>query len=64
MAVRRVWTFFYGSYMNLDVLRSVRIAPERVEVARLPGHALRIEPRANVEDFSKLIDEALAARAR
>jgi hypothetical protein len=44
----RVWTFFYGSYMNLDVLREVDPVPERTEPARLDGFDLRIAPRANL----------------
>jgi hypothetical protein len=44
----RVWTFFYGSYMNLDVLREVDLVPERTEPARLDGFDIRIAPRANL----------------
>lgn len=48
MADPRVWVFFYGSYMNLDVLREVDLVPEKWEVARLNGYDLRIQPRANL----------------
>lgn len=44
----KVWTFFYGSYMNPAVLREVGLAPDRFEVARLPGYDIRIAPRANL----------------
>ena len=44
MAEHQVAVFFYGSYMNLDVLKGVDLRPERVEVARLPGFDIRIEP--------------------
>jgi hypothetical protein len=44
----KVWTFFYGSYMNFDVLREVNFAPEQWEVARLPSFDLRIAPLANL----------------
>jgi hypothetical protein len=44
----KVWTFFYGSYMNLDVLREVDLVPERHEVARLDGYDILIAPRANL----------------
>ena len=44
----KVWTFFYGSYMNRSVLREVRLAPDRFEVARLQGYDIRIAPRANL----------------
>lgn len=48
MAVPTVATFFYGSYMNLDVLREVDLEPSRVEVARLPGYDIEIAPLANL----------------
>jgi hypothetical protein len=43
-----VWTFFYGSYMNRDVLRQVHYTPEHFEPARLDGFDIRISPRANL----------------
>jgi hypothetical protein len=43
-----VWVFFYGSYINLGVLREVGLAPQRWEVARLGGFDIRIAPRANL----------------
>jgi cation transport regulator ChaC len=45
---QKVWTFFYGSYMNPAVLREVNFVPDRFEPARLSGHDIRIEPRANL----------------
>ncbi|MGH7597900.1 MAG: gamma-glutamylcyclotransferase family protein, partial [bacterium] len=48
MAERKVQTFFYGSYMNLAVLKEMGIIPERWEVAKLSGYDIRIEPRANL----------------
>jgi hypothetical protein len=44
----KVWVFFYGSYINLDVLAEVALVPEQREVARLSGFELRIAPRANL----------------
>ena len=44
----KVWVFFYGSYMNLRVLREVDLIPEKTEVARLSGYDLHIAPRANL----------------
>lgn len=44
----RVWVFFYGSYINFDVLKEVGLVPGEWEVARLPGFDLRIAPRANL----------------
>jgi hypothetical protein len=44
----QVWTFFYGSYLNLHVLRELNIVPQRWEVARLSGFDIRILPHANI----------------
>jgi hypothetical protein len=44
----RIWTFFYGSYINADVLREVNYFPDQVEVARLAGFDIHIRPRANL----------------
>lgn len=44
----RVWTFFYGSYINFDVLREVDFVPEHWEAARLAGFDISIQPRANL----------------
>jgi hypothetical protein len=44
----KVWVFFYGSYINLDVLAEVELFPEAQDVARLSGFDLRIAPRANL----------------
>ena len=43
-----VSVLFYGSYMNLSVLREVDLVPARREVARLSGFDVRISPRANL----------------
>jgi hypothetical protein len=48
MSEPKVWTFFYGSYMNLEVLREVNLVPDRHEVARLDGFDIQIAPRANL----------------
>jgi hypothetical protein len=45
---KAVWVFFYGSYINFDVLAEVDLVPARWEVACAPGFELRIEPRANL----------------
>lgn len=44
----KVWAFFYGSFINLDVLKKVDVIPERVEVARLAGFDISIRPLANL----------------
>jgi hypothetical protein len=43
-----VWTFFYGSFMNLDVLRQGGYVPQRYEVAKLSGFDIRIQPLATL----------------
>ena len=43
-----VWVFFYGSYINMDVLREAQYSPARYEVARLVGFDICIRPRANL----------------
>lgn len=43
-----VWTFFYGSYMNFDILKEVDLVPEQFEVARLNGFDIQIRPLANL----------------
>ena len=48
MSPAKVWVFFYGSYINLEVLKEVNLVPEHWEVARLPGFDILIEPRANL----------------
>jgi hypothetical protein len=44
----KIWVFFYGSYINLNVLKEVDLVPEHHEVARLAGFDIRIAPRANL----------------
>lgn len=48
MAEPKMSVFFYGSYINFDVLRKVDLVPERWEVARLDGFDIRILPRASL----------------
>ena len=48
VAELKVWTFFYGSYINFNVLKEVGLVPDRWEAARLSGFDLRIRPRANL----------------
>ena len=44
----KVWVFFYGSYINLDVLAEVDLVPVGVEVVTLDGFDFVIAPRANI----------------
>jgi len=48
MTEPEIWTFFYGSYINLDVLKEVNYTPGEYEVARLPGFDITIQPLANL----------------
>lgn len=48
MTTPEVWTFFYGSFINLDVLAALDYRPRRHAVARLPGYDLTIAPLANL----------------
>lgn len=48
MSEPSVATFYYGSYINREVLREVGLDPERIDVARLPGYDLTIRPLANL----------------
>ena len=46
--MRKVWTFFYGSFMNRDVLSKADVQPTEEQVARLDGWDLKIAPRATL----------------
>jgi Gamma-glutamyl cyclotransferase, AIG2-like len=46
MSSRRVDVFFYGLFMDQDLLRAKGLTPEHPELASVPGFALRIGQRA------------------
>lgn len=48
MAEPEVWVFFYGSFINREVLAQVEYAPRDVEVARLHGYDISIAPLATL----------------
>ena len=48
MSEQKVWTFFYGLYINFSALREVDLVLGEWETARLMGYELRIAPRANL----------------
>ncbi|MEM7563603.1 MAG: gamma-glutamylcyclotransferase family protein, partial [Pseudomonadota bacterium] len=48
MSHHLVWTFFYGSNMDLEVLHAVDYHPDQVEVAKLNGYDIVIGPLANL----------------
>ncbi len=43
-----IWTFFYGSWIDLKILKEKDFFPERHEVARLYGFDIYIQPIANL----------------
>lgn len=47
-AATQVRVFFYGSFINRQVLAEAGLRPERVETARLDGFDIRIGPLANL----------------
>jgi hypothetical protein len=48
MAEPTVWTFFYGSFMKLDVLKQGGYVPERYELAKLNAFDIHIQPLATL----------------
>lgn len=44
----KIKVFFYGSFIDTRVLAEVDLVPSGVEVARLSGFDIRIEPLANL----------------
>ena len=46
--MKKASVFFYGSYINFDVLKEVNIILENWEVAKLNGYDIVIRPRANL----------------
>jgi hypothetical protein len=48
MSERRIEAFFYGLYMDLDVLREAGVAPLTPQKAYVDGFALRIGRRATL----------------
>ena len=53
MKERKVCVFFYGSFINLNVLKEVGFEPEEYEVARLNGYAIQLQPSANLVKSDK-----------
>jgi hypothetical protein len=43
-----VWTFFYGSFMDLEVLKQGGFVPQQYEVAKLNGFDIEIQPLATL----------------
>jgi hypothetical protein len=48
MTPRRIEVFFYGLFMDADLLRTKGVNPANIRPASLPGFALRIGQRATL----------------
>jgi hypothetical protein len=46
--IRKIPVFFYGSFINVEVLKRADVVPEDYRVARLPGWELTIAPLATL----------------
>jgi hypothetical protein len=44
----KVWVFFYGSFINREVLARGGFVPDRIEVARLSGFDILVETLATL----------------
>jgi hypothetical protein len=42
------WVFFYGSYMDVDVLANLQVRPTTVKVAKLNGWEVTFGPLATL----------------
>jgi len=60
MDKQEVLTFFYGSYINLAVLKEVNYIPGKIEVAKLTGYKISISPLANIEMSDDVVYGILA----
>ena len=61
MTEPEIWTFFYGSFINLDVLKELDYTPRKYEVARLPGFDITICPLANLVRSEELTAYGIVA---
>src|SRR5215813_479869 len=48
MATRRIHVFFYGLFMDVDLLKAKGVNPINIRPASAPGFALRIGQRATL----------------
>jgi cation transport regulator ChaC len=58
-----VWVFFYGSYINADVVAEANLEPRDIEVASLHGWGITIAPLANVHPAEGETVYGILARA-
>jgi catechol 2,3-dioxygenase-like lactoylglutathione lyase family enzyme len=59
---RRVWVFFYGSFMSPEVLAEAGVHPTDLQKARLDGWKLTIAPRATLVPAANASVWGIAAR--
>jgi hypothetical protein len=63
MPAPRIWVFFYGSYMNPNVLLDAGLEPGKLEPGRLSGFDIVIAPRANLVRSDRHAVYGVCARA-
>ncbi|NGX46706.1 MAG: hypothetical protein K1000chlam3_00067 [Chlamydiae bacterium] len=60
-----IWTFFYGSWIDLKILKEKDFFPEQHEIARLYGFGIYIQPIANlIPSDSQVVYGILLATTR
>jgi len=60
-----IWTFFYGSWINLEILKEKDLLPLQYEVAKLHGYKIYIQPIANlIPDESSMVYGVLFSMTR
>jgi hypothetical protein len=42
LSEKRVWVFFYGLYMDLQILKENNVVPEKFEAAQLSGYDFQV----------------------
>jgi hypothetical protein len=63
MGAESVWVFFYGSYMNVDVLAEVGLSRREFVVGRLAGFDIHIGSLANLVRSDQHLVYGLLTRA-
>jgi gamma-glutamyl AIG2-like cyclotransferase len=64
MTSRRINAFFYGLFMDADILRSKGALPEDIQPAAAPGFALRIGNRATLVADTSSVAHGILMRLR
>lgn len=53
MDQRKIWVFFYGSYINIKVLKDIGLQVTEYDVARIDGYDIEINPIVNLVKSDK-----------